>query len=350
MKMDKPNSSHRNVVLWEFWASIGGVLLFYVIGMAILIALKPVDASSGPPPWWGGILIMIGFTLLGIFLGGMIFNRFGRPFADVVSATQAVSRGDLSVRIPVRGPKSIQEMAENFNSMTGKLADAEQRRRSLTADIAHELRNPLHVIQGNLEGMIDGVYEPSVANLEATLAETRLLARLVNDLQTLSLAENGQLPLHPIRFPLTDLLEDVVTSFSTHSTELGVDIQYEADANPTLFADYDRLDQALSNLVTNALRHTPRGGRITLRGATSVQQVQIFVSDTGPGIPDEDIPHIFDRFWKGDRARTRDGSTGSGLGLPISRQLVRAHGGEIEVTSRPGQGASFIVTLPLENL
>jgi len=221
MKMDKPNSSRRNIVLWEFWVFTGGLLLFYVIGMAILIALKPADVNSGPPPWWGGILIMIGFTLLGIFLGGVIFNRFGRPFADVVSATQAVSRGDLSVRIPVRGPKSIQEMAENFNSMTGKLVDAEQRRRSLTADIAHELRNLLHVIQGNLEGMIDGVYEPSVANLEATLAETRLLARLVNDLQTLSLAENGQLPLHPIRFPLTDLLEDVVASFSTHSTELG---------------------------------------------------------------------------------------------------------------------------------
>jgi signal transduction histidine kinase len=215
----------------------------------------------------------------------------------------------------------------------------------MTADIAHELRTPLHIIQGNLEGMLDGVYEPNPENLSNTLDETHLLARLVNDLQTLSLAEAGQLPLHPTRFPVADLLADVATSFSAQMAEQGVDLQVDPpDPAIELFADYDRLDQVLSNLVANALRFTSPLGKINLRAVIDLDLVRITVSDNGAGIPAEDLPYIFDRFWKGARARTRDG-TGSGLGLAIARQLIRAHNGTIDVTSQLGQGTTFTIEL-----
>jgi signal transduction histidine kinase len=194
--------------------------------------------------------------------------------------------------------------------------------------------------------MLDGVYDPTPENLTAILDETQLLSRLVTDLQTLSLSEAGQLPLHPTRFLVIDLLADVVTSFSTYTADQKVELQTNCDPLIMLFADYDRLDQVLSNLVVNALRHTPPGGRIFLKAHSLSGNVNITVSDNGSGIPAEDLPFIFDRFWKGDRARTRDGVGGSGLGLAIARELVHAHGGDIEVSSQPGQGTTFTIRIP----
>jgi signal transduction histidine kinase len=250
--------------------------------------------------------------------------------------------------------------------MTEELARVDQQRRNLTADVAHELRTPLHIIQGNLEGILDGVYAPTPEHVEATLQETRTLARLVDDLRTLSLAESGQLPLHPETIDVHDLLADVATSFGPQAESAGIDLRVqngEATGNEngttqplTLYADPGRLDQVLSNLVNNALRHTPSGGRITL-GATMAQngadhqndpaQIQIVVADNGEGIPPDDLPFIFDRFWRGDRARTHQEGTGSGLGLAITGQLVKAHGGTITVDSAPGSGTTFTITLPV---
>jgi signal transduction histidine kinase len=235
--------------------------------------------------------------------------------------------------------------------MVGELERAEQQRRNLTADIAHELRTPLHIIQGNLEGVLDGVYQPSPDHINATLDETRLLTRLVNDLQTLSLAETGQLPLHPTRFRVADLIADLTSSFSSQAASLGIDLQTSlSNSNQELAADYDRLNQVISNLISNALRHTPKGGQVSIQ-AKSIEdnpnyQLQITIRDTGTGILPADLPFIFDRFWRGDKSRSE--RTHSGLGLAIAKQLVHAHGGTIEAQSEVGKGTIFIIELPSE--
>ena len=226
---------------------------------------------------------------------------------NIFSAIDSVSEGDLSVRVPEHYPRQFGQLAKRFNHMVSELERAEQQRRNLTADIAHELRTPLHIIQGNLEGILDGVYEATPEHINNTLDETKLLARLVNDLQTLSLAEAGQLPLHPTRFLLADLMDDLTSSFSSQAASFGIDLQPRASRPQSreLNADYDRLNQVLSNLISNAIRHTPQGGTISLRRRSHYQTGHSYaVRDTGSGIPAEDLPFIFDRFWRGDKSRT----------------------------------------------
>jgi signal transduction histidine kinase len=239
------------------------------------------------------------------------------------------------------------ELVKRFNKMVEELERADQQRRNLTSDIAHELRTPLHIIQGNLEGVIDGVYQPTPEHINNTLDETRLLSRLVDDLQTLSLAEAGQLPLHTTRFLLADLTDDLTSSFSAQAASQGVDLTVDnADPDQTITADYDRLNQVLSNLVSNALRHTPQGGKISIETEAMTggeRSARIKVKDTGSGIASDNLPFIFDRFWRGDRSRTD--RSNSGLGLAISKQLILAHKGAIEVESEIGKGTMFIIEL-----
>jgi len=256
-----------------------------------------------------------------------------------------VAEGNLSVRVPEDNSPQFQELIKRFNKMVSELERSDQQRRNLTTDIAHELRTPLHIIQGNLEGIIDGVYQPTSEHINNTLDETKLLARLVNDLQTLSLAEARQLPLHPTRFLLADLLTDLTSSFSAQAASLGISLQTSIyDASKEFSADYDRLNQVLSNLISNALRHTPEGGKISIETEAIPSGVRLVVKDTGEGIPAEQIPFIFDRFWRGDKSRT--GRTNSGLGLAIAKQLIHAHHGTIEVQSETGIGTTFIIDLP----
>ena len=293
--------------------------------------------------------IPLTFGLLAAIFGGLAFRRFSMPVADIMAAADAVADGDLSVRVREDIPGEYGQLARSFNRMTAELASAEQQRRSFTADVAHELRTPLHIIQGNLEGILDGVYEPSKEQIHATLEETRLLARLVSDLQTLSLAEAGQLHLHLEPVSAADLIEDTLTSFSGQAAENGIEIKAEVGSpeHQLVFtADPDRMGQVLNNLVANAVRFTPAGGSIFLRCEKIPVGVRLTVEDTGSGILPEDIPFIFDRFWKADRSRARHGGAGSGLGLAIARQLVQAHGGSLQVESQPGQGAKFIIELP----
>ncbi len=282
--------------------------------------------------------------LLAVFTAFNLYTRFGKPLRDIFNAIDSVAEGDLSARVPENNSDMFSELFTRFNKMVGELERSDQQRRNLTSDIAHELRTPLHIIQGNLEGLIDGVYEPTTEHINNTLDETKLLARLVNDLQTLSLAEAGQLPLHPTRFLLADLIHDLTTSFSSQAASLGIDLKTSI-ANPTdeLTADYDRLNQVLSNLISNALRHTPQSGSISLITKSIENGIRIEVKDTGIGIAAEDLPFIFDRFWRGDKSRT--GRTNSGLGLAIAKQLIQAHGGTIEAESELGKGTRFVIEL-----
>ncbi len=326
---------------------------FLFVGGAAAILYLLFSEYSGIRNIWflicGTPVILVVIIILTVF---NLYMRFGRPLEDLFNTINAVEEGNLSARVPERNSDMFSDLIKRFNKMVGELERAEQQRRNLTADIAHELRTPLHLIQGNLEGILDGVYQPSSEHINATLDETRLLTRLVNDLQTLSLAESGQLPLHPTRFQLADLMADLTASFSSQAASLGIDLNTRiAHAELQVTADYDRLNQILSNLISNALRHTPPGGTVSVQAqsiekptANSNFTLQIIIRDTGSGIRAEDLPFIFDRFWRGDKSRSE--RMHSGLGLAIAKQLLHAQGGTIDVESELGEGTTFTIELP----
>jgi signal transduction histidine kinase len=325
------------------------LVIFLCIGGGSALLYLTFSEYSGVRNIWflicGAPTLFVAFV---IFIMVTLYTRFGRPVEQIVNAIDSIAEGDLSVRVPEDNSPQFQRIIKRFNKMVEELDRAEQQRRNLTADIAHDLRTPLHIVQGNLEGILDGVYQPTNEHIISTLDETKLLTRLVNDLQTLSLAETGQLQLHPTRFLLADLIYDLVSSFSSQATLQGIDLTINlADPEQELTADYDRLNQVMSNLVSNALRYTPKGGTIsieTVPGSHAVRNVRILIKDTGTGIPPEDLPFIFDRFWRGDKSRRE--RTHSGLGLAITKQLIYAHGGTIDVQSVLGVGSTFIIEIP----
>jgi two-component system OmpR family sensor kinase/two-component system sensor histidine kinase BaeS len=236
----------------------------------------------------------------------------------------------------------MRTIARAFNSMTSKLQAQDRQRRHLMADIAHELRTPLAVLQGRLEGMLDGVYPRDETQINAVLQETRMLTRLVDDLRTLAHSESGTLALQKESTDLGVLINDVVASFSADATErtIALDVRAASDL-PLIDVDPLRIREVLMNLISNALRHTPGGGRITVAASVGSGSIVVSVSDTGSGIAAADLPKIFERFYKGGA------SHGSGLGLTIARNLVVAHGGEIRADSAEAKGTTITFTLPL---
>ncbi|MBI5295618.1 MAG: HAMP domain-containing protein [Chloroflexi bacterium] len=342
-----PQERRRSRRFFSFVFLLLAILLF--IGGTAALLYWLFSEYSGIRNIW---LIACGapfvFVVVAVIIIFNLYNRFGRPLEKMFNAIDAVAEGDLSVRVPENTSGMFSDLNKRFNNMIAELERAEQQRRNLTADIAHELRTPLHIIQGNLEGVLDGVYQPTSEHINNTLSETRLLTRLVNDLQILSLAETGQLPLHPTRFLLADLLHDLAASFSSEAATLGIELKTSlTDPRQEIMADYDRLQQVLSNLVSNALRHTPAGGKVAIEtepASSAEKSTRIVVWDSGQGIAPADLPFIFDRFWRGDKSR-RD-RTHSGLGLAIAKQIIHAHGGKIEAKSVAGSGSSFMIELP----
>lgn len=355
----------RGFLFFRFAFLFGFISLLVIGGITLVILLISRFLSdpgqTTPWIWLGGTGLLMGVFLLANHLIRRAFRDIASPLSDLMSAADAVAGGDFRVRVQVKDPGEFSQLAESFNHMVAELERADQQRRNLTADVAHELRTPLQIIQGNLEGIIDEVCEPTEEHITITLEETRLLARLVDDLQTLSLAESGQLPLKMEQVDLRELLEDIHTSFSGQAEAKGIKLQIKdtpdkqtaeetKDAHTpswlVVTADAGRLDQVLGNLVTNALQHTPEGGAITLTAMPLSGGIRILVGDTGKGIAEDDLPFVFDRFWRGDRSRTHAGGTGSGLGLAIAQQLVQAHGGQINVQSQIGKGTTFRIDLP----
>lgn len=336
-------------LFWRFAFIFGLMALLVVGGMAtlayLLTRLFGGNHQVALAVWLSGCGLTLFMPTLAFWMGQRAFRGIARPLAELMTAAEAVAEGNFKVRVREGRRGEFGRLGQAFNQMVAELERADQQRRNLTADVAHELRTPLHIIQGNLEGLLDGVYEPTVEHIEATLEETRLLARLVGDLQTLSLAEAGQLPLQKEAVAVGELLADVATSFSGQAEAGGLALRVTAASGLVVWGDAGRLDQLLSNLVVNSLRYTPAGGEIRLTAAPAGDQIEIRVTDTGLGIPAGDLPYIFDRFWRGDRARTHHNG-GAGLGLAIVRQLVQAHAGTINVSSQPGQGTSFIINLP----
>jgi signal transduction histidine kinase len=270
-----------------------------------------------------------------------VMRRVGSPIGDIVEAADRVSAGDFSVRVAERGPPPLRSIARAFNKMTDRLQAQDRQRRHLMADIAHELRTPLTVVQGRLEGLLDGVYPRDDAHVSEALADTRILARLIDDLRTLAHSESGALSLQRETTDLVVLIHDVARSLEAEANAAGVTIRVGESMNlPLVDIDPLRIREVIANLVTNALHHTPPGGVVSIDGEAESDRVVMTVADTGTGVAAEDLPKIFDRFYKGT------GSRGSGLGLTIARNLVVAHGGEIRADSEPGRGTTITFTLP----
>lgn len=289
-------------------------------------------------------LIAGGISLL---LALLLAYQLIRPVRLLTRATEKLASGDLNQRVAVRGNDELATLGNSFNRMAASLQQAEDSRRAMTADIAHELRNPLAVQRANLEALIDKVYPLTLENIKPILEQNHLLTRLVGDLHTLALADAGQLNLERTPTDLTGLVKRVAGRYlpQADSRQIHIDV-HASDSIPLISLDSGRVEQILVNLLSNALRYTPDKGQITLELSSTSSQVQLGVHDSGPGIPEESLSRVFDRFYRADRSRSRVGG-GAGLGLAIARQLAEVHGGQLTAHNHPEGGAEFILTLPL---
>ena len=268
------------------------------------------------------------------------------PVEALTAAARRMAEGDLAQRVDVRGGGEVGQLAQAFNAMAESVARNEMLRRHMVSDVAHELRTPLTNIRGHLEGLCDGVLQPNRETLESVLEEAHLLARIVDDLQQLALAEAGQLRLERQPTPVEEIVARASAALQPHFAARGVRLDVTcADGLPPVDVDAERIGQVLRNLMHNAATHTPAGGRVTVSTRDAGDAVEVSVSDTGVGIAPADLPYVFERFFRADRSRTR-ATGGAGLGLAIAKQIVEAHGGQIWAESEPGQGARFAFTLP----
>lgn len=278
-----------------------------------------------------------------------ISRGLAAPLRAMTRASQRVAEGHYSERVPARGSDELGRLAASFNRMAEKLEQTESMRRRLIGDVAHELRTPLTAIKGSLEGLVDGILPASPETFTQLAGEAERLNRLVDDLQELSRVESGavSLDLQPVSLP--DLAGMVRKRLGPRFEAKGVTLAFGLPAMlPLVLADAGRLLQVLTNLVENALQYTPAGGHVALSAEVRIGEILIRVKDTGIGIPLENLPHIFDRFYRVDKSRSRQASGGSGIGLTISKHLVEAHDGRLWVeSSGEGQGSTFAFTIPL---
>ena len=317
-----------------------------VVGTAIVrlpeIGLLPQDVSFRSSVnrllLFGGILAGLAALVLGIVLA----RRATAPASELTRTARALAAGERSERVEFEGPDEFGEMARAFNSMADTIEEEDRLRRAFAADVAHELRTPLAILRTQMEGIQDGVVEPSSPALASLLEETLRLSRLVADLETLASADAAGFSLvrQPVELRplLTGAAQEFAGPYEAEDVALRTDLSdVRVEADPT------RIRQVVTNLLSNALKFTPSGGEVALTVRTDGDRAVIRVSDTGPGIPADEIAHVFDRFFRGRGVR----AGGSGIGLTVARELVRAHGGDIQVTSDPGQGTTFTVFLPM---
>jgi signal transduction histidine kinase len=292
-----------------------------------------------------GISVFLG--LLTLVIGLLLMRRVVYPLAEVIAAARSVAGGDLSTRVKVQGPDDLRALSDSFNHMADALQNNEQERRNLLADVAHELRTPLTVLRGRLEGILDRVYPADETHIAPALEETYLLERLVDDLRLLTLAEGGQLhfDLKPVN--LGELACQSADVFDPQAKELQVLLAVEVEESlPLVRIDAQRTAQVIGNLLSNALNFSAPQGKITIRVGASNGHVRLTVSDTGPGLPEADLMRIFDRFWRGEKSRSRQYG-GSGLGLAIARQLIEAQAGRIFAENNPEGGLRVGFELPV---
>jgi two-component system sensor histidine kinase BaeS len=321
-------------------AQVGPVPLLLYLGAVGGAPAQVPDLSTGR-----ALVAAALVALLAVVVTVLLTQRVLGPIAALIRASRRLGEGDLSERVPVRGNDELAELAATFNRMADSLQRSKQQQRRMVGDIAHELRTPLANLRGYLEALKDGVVEPNPELFASLHEEAVLQQRLVDDLHELALAEAGALVSHRTQVDLAELLETCRTAHLPAAEAAGIALVVEAGELPTVLADPDRLRQAIGNLVTNALRATPAGGTVAIRGASGDGGARITVTDTGHGIGPEDLPRVFDRLWRADGSRHR-GTGGSGLGLAITREIVTAHRGTITAESVAGEGTTFVITLP----
>jgi len=284
---------------------------------------------------------------IALILTFVLSRRMMSPVGALSRAARRLGRGDLSQRVQFRGKGEVAALAQAFNTMAADLEHDEQLRQNLIADVAHELRTPLSNIQGYLEAIRDRVMKPNAATIRSLNEEVALLSRLVNELQELSLAEAGALKLVYQAEDITKLVKQAVTPLQPQLAAKEISLSLDLPDNlPPVNIDWQRVNQVLHNLLENAVAYTRKGGTINVGAAKQGDWVEVSVSDTGEGIPAEDLPNIFERFYRVDKSRARV-TGGSGLGLTIAKRLVEAHGGTITVQSKLGKGSRFSFTLPI---
>jgi two-component system sensor histidine kinase BaeS len=301
------------------------------------------------------------FAALAAFLAAVLVSllvsrQVVAPVRAMMSASQRIAEGNYTERVHISGNLSkgeqdeLAQLALSFNQMAAKLQQTENMRRQLIGDVAHELRTPLTAIKGSMEGLIDGVLPADAETYQAIHREADRLQRLVNDLQELSRVDSGAFELDRQSVKVSDLVDSAVARLGKQFEEKGVALETQVPPGlPQVLVDKDRIDQVLLNLVGNALQYTPSGGKVTISTRAQDGEIHIAVADTGIGIPPEHLPHLFTRFYRVDKSRSRAGG-GSGIGLTIARYLVEAHGGRIwVVSSGSGQGSTFTFTLPLSS-
>jgi signal transduction histidine kinase len=314
------------IVLWGTGYSHAWLFVFELLRPVVILSILP--------------------AVLTVVIGLLLMRRVVTPLSEVIAAAKSVADGDLSTRVQSRGPDDLRALSDSFNHMADSLDRNDRDRRAMLADIAHELRTPLTVIRGRLEGILDKVYTADDAHIAQVLEETYLLERLVDDLRLLTLAESGQLHFDLKQVHLGEMAERAVSLFDAEATEHNIALSLSVDAKLNFVqADPQRMEQVIGNLLGNAMRYIPDGGRVEIRVANVAGAVDLTVGDNGPGVAQEDLPHIFDRFWRGERSRTRSAG-GAGLGLAIAKQLVETQGGNIYARNQPGGGLLVGFTLP----
>ncbi|MBU1671834.1 MAG: HAMP domain-containing protein [Actinobacteria bacterium] len=313
--------------------------------------VPPLPQRLSPPPepsYLNWIFVLAGVlgVMLALIFSLYLANRISRPLSELTGASREIAEGNYSERVEVGGGAEVEELGHAFNTLADSLERNEELRRQMVADIAHELRNPLATLRGQLELMQDGKVPQSREALDSLMEDAVLLSRLVEDLRQLSLMEAGKMDLDLVPVDAAQTVRSVAARFEHEVAEGAGTIQVRVpDELPRVRADQHRLDQVLGNLVRNALTHLPPGGTVRLEATTCPGGVLFSVSDNGSGIPPEELPYIFERFYRADRSRAR-ATGGAGLGLSIARSLVEAQGGHIRADSEPGRGTTISFTIP----
>lgn len=311
------------------------------IAVAIGRLLGIVDVAPGAALFATALLLVL-VVVGSLLVMGVTYWRAAGPLRDALGAVERVAGGDYAARMQPRGPRELRRLVASFNTMAERLEGAESQRRRLLADVTHELRTPLSVIQGRIEGLRDGVYPRDDATLDAILEDTRHMSRIIEDLRMLSLAESGALRLARGPLRIADVADDAIDAHHSAAEARGVALAVDVPADlPPADADATRVREIVDNLLSNSIRYTPAGGRVTIAARREGPEwIAVTVSDSGRGVAADELPRLFERF------RRSPDSPGTGLGLVIARDLVRAHGGELSASS-DGEGRGLVVRFTL---
>ena len=331
-------------------SKLGSVIVF-AVGLTILLAYLILGFGFGVfaigEHWWEVLLAGALAAGIALLIARWVARGMTQPLRDMAQAARKMETGDYTQRVYTSSRDEVGQLAQAFNRMSAELDQLERLRRDLVANVSHELKTPISALRAHLENLLDGVERPDPETLQVMLAQSERLGRLVDQLLDLSRLESGDVPLHRERVELAPLVSQVLSEIEVASSGRGIRLQGTVPVDlPAVHADRERVHQVLFNLLDNAVRFTPPGGCVTVSADEHDGSIDVRVVDTGPGIPAEHLPRLFERFYRADPARAhRDG--GTGIGLAIARSVVEAHGGRIWAESRPGEGSVFTFELPV---